>query len=82
MTARDQIRAMLDQLMGSDNGRLIQIFNYIHNQLDRAFYVKQIEAPCFSTSKAQRIHRDYLFCLTLNKFVSVICFFLSSRLNI
>jgi hypothetical protein len=26
MTARDQIRAMLDQLMGSDNGMLIKIF--------------------------------------------------------
>jgi hypothetical protein len=34
MTARDQIRAMLDQLMGSDNGTLIKILKSILNQLE------------------------------------------------
>ncbi len=34
MTARDQIRAMLDQLMGSDNGMLYRILKYILNQLE------------------------------------------------
>jgi len=35
MTARDQIRAMLDQLMGSDNGMLIRILKYSFKRLEK-----------------------------------------------
>ena len=62
MTARDQIRAMLDQLMGSDTGmfkKTPQI--YFQKQLDRKFLflfqffcVKQIVAPCFSLHLRRR----------------------------